>query len=265
MTRPKRLQERTRRFDHNLNLTGQGLYEVDSARGIAPIAPGTVAYQWCYGLSPLHLHVGDWLHGGTTGQFCIRLQRAEVGEAVNDDRSARFGHCGKAIDDRGGLRVHHIQRSVLVEVIQFLQNGEGLQSFPFRTNVRLQPIEDCHEWPVLAQQPEMPEVPWSDWVGQDFLVRRGVNSCRVDGGPVDEMVQGRAKVVDAVSEEQRPSIHIGKFLDAQVKGDDLWIRVTLNADSIGVSGRMLLELGKKQMEMFLSSVVLPLPGRDVNR
>jgi len=79
------------------------------------------------------------------------------------------------------------------------------------------------------------------------------------------MVKGRPEIVDTVSEEQRPSIQIGEFLDAQVKGDEPWIRVTLNADSIGVSGRMLLELGKKQMEMFLSSVVLPLPGRDMNR
>jgi hypothetical protein len=80
------------------------------------------------------------------------------------------------------------------------------------------------------------------------------------------MVEGRTEIMDTVSEEQRPSSQIGEFLGTQVKSDEPWIRVTLNADSIGISGRMLLELGKKQMEMFLSSVVLPLPGRrDVNR
>jgi hypothetical protein len=79
------------------------------------------------------------------------------------------------------------------------------------------------------------------------------------------MVEGRAEVVDTVSDDQRPSAQIGKFLDSQVKSNDPWIRVTLNADSVGVTGRMVRELGVKQMEMFLGSVVLPLPGRGFKR
>jgi hypothetical protein len=107
----------------------------------------------------------------------------------------------------------------------------------------------------------MPEVLWSDWVRKDVFTRRGVTVSRVDSSSVDEVVEGGAEIVNAVPKEQRPSAQIRELLDAQVKGDDPWIRVTLNADSIGVTGRMILELGKKQVEMFLGSPVLPLPGR----
>src|SRR5450759_4223207 len=81
-TRPKHLQERLKGRHHKDNLSSERLEQVDSSSAFPSITRGSVAYQWCHGLLPMHLHVGDWLGFDEANQFCIRLQRAEIGGDV---------------------------------------------------------------------------------------------------------------------------------------------------------------------------------------
>ncbi len=217
----KLLAKHTVNLDHHaFNFSNQILDEFHQSRSVLPSGSSGVAYRY------VHYHSENWVAHirrrtvqGERRDLCAILHFTSV-----DERSYRLpqGEVTNSLKAQISKLEHgHLEQSMLVHVIEVMEEGQQRGELWVPTIVQLSPLDCCphriaerSDTPAIFSKPircvtdgkhQVPSI------GRRFLPRL------VDSNGINELVESCPQVMETVSSNQPPSLQGGR---PQVPNDD---------------------------------------------
>lgn len=223
--------------------------DAEFLKGIAPYS--TLAERYLDGCDALHVHLG-FQTLGVLGDDSIAVHVCAVVQHAPSPADLDLDLGGSRLDS--DLRLlspdapsqDWVKEAVLVDVREVDKDGERSADLDLRTVVRLQLLDDCSMVATHASEHRVEAARRRSFrVDRELVALPGLATIQQDELP-DEIVEGRAQVVDELADEHRPN-KIGLLQNPEAGDLPFALRLKLAGDQI----RTALEVGP---ELLLESV-----------
>jgi hypothetical protein len=240
------------------DLLNEDLQNIDKFSRRATGWPGGMSYGYYNGCLVLAVHIRLRRGEHDIREFCATFYSARVVEQL-EAREFVTGVIESQVT-LSGVGDDHIEKPVLVKIVEFIEEAEKGRELRVPSIVRLRSLDSClrsgRKGPNHRQGSVKVSHGASDWKLERPFHRGRVASAIANSESVDKSVESRAEIVDTVPGDQGPSIERRGLLDFDDESVAATLGITLSGDAISLAVLPQNHFSTEDVEVFFGTAKL---------